>query len=207
MIFFHDSSWKFISHSQPRQSQRLCTSCCWSTWGLSQKMEPWRSLSSGHDEAPLPCFASCVCLRNESFTISKIFSRRERCGILKSKWFRVILNAFGVYIYIYTYIDRFSPDWLPRCHFLRCWGHPRPTETAKTCLRSWETFWKIHQGNFRRKMFESFWETFHEAKCKGRSYFCDGSNSFFRFFFSRWFEGSVLREGGDDRIPLFLDVF
>lgn len=49
MIFFHDSSWRFISHSQPRQSQRLCTSCCWSTWGLSQKMEPWRSLSSGHD--------------------------------------------------------------------------------------------------------------------------------------------------------------
>lgn len=54
----HDSSWRFISHSQPRQSQRLCTSCCWSTWGLSQKMEPWRSLSRGHDEAPLPCLSS-----------------------------------------------------------------------------------------------------------------------------------------------------
>ena len=81
----------YISHSQPRQSQRLCISCSWSTWGSSQKMEPWPSLSG--DENP-----AGVCLKMKNPTIPKTFSRGDRRGNLKCKWFRVIL------ICIYRYM-------------------------------------------------------------------------------------------------------
>ena len=141
----------------------------------------------GHSAAvmtfsPLPCFSSCVCLINESFTMSKIFSRRERCGILKSKWFRVILNAFGVYIYTYTLID-FHQIGFPGATF---WGvevtqdRPKRRKLASGLRRRSERFTSATSGEKNWKFLKNFSRSKMQA---GRSYFCDGSNSFFFDFF------------------------
>lgn len=120
------------------------------------------------------------------------------------EWFWML----SVYIYIYTYtlID-FHQIGFPGATF---WGvevtqdRPKRRKLASGLRRRSERFTSATSGEKNWKFLKNFSRSKMQA---GRSYFCDGSNSFFFsiFFSVIWRIG--LREGGDDRIPLFLDVF